>query len=175
MDRAAAVRLVDRLASMSLPEEDLDLRLESADDLLAQLVACSDPRGRYYARAAMIRCMFWWADIPVGRIQAWLDELQLRGDIAIDQVDGSSYGPQLVPILSIQRRSRFARFAPRPPIPDEVRQMVYTRDGFKCLHCGTSESLSLDHIYPYSLGGSDDPSNLQTLCRPCNSSKGARV
>lgn len=39
----------------------------------------------------------------------------------------------------------------------------------------TTEHLSLDHIHPYSLGGEDTLGNLQTLCRPCNSRKGARV
>lgn len=175
MDRKAAVRLVDRLASMDLPSEDPDLRLESADDLLLHLVACSDARGRYYAKAQMVRRSFWWADLPLETIKGWLGELQLRGDIHVDLIDGSIYGPDLVPILTIMRRSRFARFAPRLPIPDEVRQAIYSRDGYRCLHCGATEDLSLDHIYPYSLGGSDDPSNLQTLCRPCNSRKGARI
>ena len=32
-----------------------------------------------------------------------------------------------------------------------------------------------DHIFPRSLGGSDDLDNLRLLCRPCNSKKGARV
>ena len=32
-----------------------------------------------------------------------------------------------------------------------------------------------DAIHPYSLGGEDTFDNLQTLCRPCNSRKGARV
>jgi 5-methylcytosine-specific restriction endonuclease McrA len=68
-------------------------------------------------------------------------------------------------------------YAPRHRrhIADSVRLAVYERDGFACLHCGATESLSLDHIHPYSLGGSDDASNLQTLCRPCNSSKGVKV
>lgn len=38
-----------------------------------------------------------------------------------------------------------------------------------------NESLSLDHIHPHSRGGSDQPENLQTLCRSCNSKKGARL
>lgn len=60
-------------------------------------------------------------------------------------------------------------------IRPSLRAAVYQRDGHACLHCGTRESLSLDHIYPYSLGGEDTLENLQTLCRPCNSRKGARV
>lgn len=63
----------------------------------------------------------------------------------------------------------------RPPIPANLRQAVYGRDGHQCLHCGTRDDLTLDHIYPYSLGGEDTLDNLQTLCRPCNSRKGARV
>lgn len=63
----------------------------------------------------------------------------------------------------------------RARIPGALREAVYERDGFACLHCGTTERLSLDHIHPWSLGGEDTLDNLQTLCRPCNSSKGARV
>lgn len=67
----------------------------------------------------------------------------------------------------------------RPPgrrhIPDTLRLRVYDRDGWVCLHCGTSEHLSLDHIHPYSRGGEDVLENLQTLCRSCNSRKGARI
>lgn len=63
----------------------------------------------------------------------------------------------------------------RRKIPTDTRDFVYARDGHACLHCGATDRLSLDHIYPHSRGGSDAPDNLQTLCRPCNSRKGSRV
>lgn len=63
----------------------------------------------------------------------------------------------------------------RPRISDELRAEVYARDGHACLHCGATQGLSLDHIYPWSLGGEDVLENLQTLCRSCNSKKGARI
>lgn len=63
----------------------------------------------------------------------------------------------------------------RAAISPDVRREVYERDGFTCVECLTDADLTLDHIFPWSLGGSDDPSNLRTLCRPCNSRKGARV
>lgn len=63
----------------------------------------------------------------------------------------------------------------RKAIPSALRRAVYERDGYACLHCGATDRLSLDHIHPWSRGGEDTLENLQTLCRPCNSRKGARV
>lgn len=34
-----------------------------------------------------------------------------------------------------------------------------------------SDDLTVDHIVPLSQGGTNDHSNLQVLCRPCNSAK----
>lgn len=75
------------------------------------------------------------------------------------------------------RLRRVPGFQPRNRrhIPDALRLAVYERDGFTCLHCGSVQNLSLDHIHPYSRGGLDVLDNLQTLCRSCNSRKGAKV
>jgi 5-methylcytosine-specific restriction endonuclease McrA len=45
----------------------------------------------------------------------------------------------------------------------------------KCLSCGSTENLSIDHIIPIFHGGSNLRENLQILCRSCNSRKGASV
>lgn len=63
----------------------------------------------------------------------------------------------------------------RRKIPDSVRRRVMERDGYRCVKCGSTEDLSLDHIYPWSRGGRDAEDNLRVLCRSCNSSKGAQV
>lgn len=63
----------------------------------------------------------------------------------------------------------------RADLPGGMRLDVLDRDGHACRDCGTPIDLTVDHIIPWALGGSDDMTNLQTLCRPCNSSKGARV
>lgn len=62
---------------------------------------------------------------------------------------------------------------PRKHIPDSLRRKIYRRDGYQCVRCGSTDHLSLDHIWPWSLGGKDLEQNLQTLCRSCNSRKGA--
>lgn len=59
----------------------------------------------------------------------------------------------------------------RAPIPREVRERVFARNGAQCVQCGSPEDLAVDHIYPWSRGGSDDEDNLQALCQPCNSRK----
>lgn len=63
----------------------------------------------------------------------------------------------------------------RKKIRAGVRRRVYDRDGHRCVVCGSEDNLTLDHIVPWSLGGADSVANLQTMCRSCNSRKGARV
>lgn len=66
------------------------------------------------------------------------------------------------------RKQRTKKIAPT------TRLRIYERDGYACLHCGTHVSLTIDHIVPVSKGGAHDDDNLQTLCRSCNSRKGAK-
>jgi hypothetical protein len=42
----------------------------------------------------------------------------------------------------------------------------------ECTCCGAVAALESDHIVPRALGGSDDSSNRQWLCKRCNVSKG---
>jgi hypothetical protein len=63
-----------------------------------------------------------------------------------------------------------------PPGPKKVsagtRAKVFERDGHRCLACGTTEDLTVDHIKHRSRGGGHGIDNLRTLCRPCNSRRG---
>jgi hypothetical protein len=56
-----------------------------------------------------------------------------------------------------------------------TRCAVYARDGHRCLACGATEKLSLDHVVPRSRGGSSRATNLITLCISCNSSRGSKT
>jgi hypothetical protein len=58
---------------------------------------------------------------------------------------------------------------------DRFFNEIAQRDGIKCKRCGKKRKLAIDHIFPLSLGGSNNLENLQLLCGSCNSSKGARV
>jgi diadenosine tetraphosphate (Ap4A) HIT family hydrolase/5-methylcytosine-specific restriction endonuclease McrA len=55
-----------------------------------------------------------------------------------------------------------------------LRYEVLKRAVFRCELCGASaedRALEVDHILPRNLGGSDDLSNLQSLCYSCNAMK----
>lgn len=56
-------------------------------------------------------------------------------------------------------------------IPEEMRKTVIQRDGGRCVECGSSKRICVDHIIPESKGGLTVESNLQAMCRPCNSEK----
>lgn len=57
---------------------------------------------------------------------------------------------------------------------EPLRIAIFSRDGWACKKCFTTENLSIDHIVPVRRGGGNEHDNLQTLCVSCNSSKGAR-
>ncbi|MEA5572872.1 HNH endonuclease [Calothrix sp. UHCC 0171] len=67
---------------------------------------------------------------------------------------------------------------PRINIPKAVREYIFKRDRYQCQSCGKIEpetQLSIDHITPLALGGSNDMSNLHTLCLNCNQRKSNKI
>lgn len=64
---------------------------------------------------------------------------------------------------------------------DRIRERILQRDAGLCQQClregrihhvaGKKFAAHVDHIKPKSQGGSDDDSNLETLCRSCHQDK----
>ena len=67
----------------------------------------------------------------------------------------------------------------RRAISEKVRYQVFSRDTFKCRACGRGAEdgvkLTVDHATPVDWGGTNDMSNLVTLCDECNRGKKAWV
>jgi 5-methylcytosine-specific restriction endonuclease McrA len=65
--------------------------------------------------------------------------------------------------------------APGKYTTKDVREIVGKQKG-RCAGCGKrlGDKYEVDHIQPLSRGGSNDPSNLQALCTPCNRHKSFR-
>jgi len=65
-------------------------------------------------------------------------------------------------------------------ISDRLRRQVIEEARHRCEYCKTSSRLTgtpliIEHIFPKSLGGSDDRSNLAASCYRCNEFKGAKT
>lgn len=59
-------------------------------------------------------------------------------------------------------------------VTQRLRFEILRRDSHTCRYCGASAPdvpLTVDHVIPAALGGGDDPTNLVTACKPCNSGK----
>jgi hypothetical protein len=63
----------------------------------------------------------------------------------------------------------------REPIPQDIMDKVWNRDGGKCVKCGSQENLEFDHIIPISRGGANTYRNLQILCKKCNLEKSNKI
>ena len=59
------------------------------------------------------------------------------------------------------------------------RDALFALQQGKCMYCGKKEReatyFDIDHKTPMARNGSDALSNLQLLCRPCNTRKGAQT
>jgi 5-methylcytosine-specific restriction endonuclease McrA len=55
------------------------------------------------------------------------------------------------------------------------RKALFARDGYRCVYCGHSGRLTLDHVVPRSRGGDSVWENVVTSCAPCNLRKGNRL
>ena len=78
-------------------------------------------------------------------------------------------------ILDSTERKKIEEKTNRPPIPQKVKDLVWNRDGGKCISCGSNENIEFDHIIPISKGGPSTYKNLQILCQNCNRSKSNKI
>ncbi|NKW26816.1 hypothetical protein GS942_16795 [Rhodococcus hoagii] len=61
-------------------------------------------------------------------------------------------------------------------VSKRLRYEILRRDNHACRYCGGAApdvKLTVDHVVPTTLGGSDQPSNLVAACADCNSGKSA--
>jgi 5-methylcytosine-specific restriction endonuclease McrA len=61
-------------------------------------------------------------------------------------------------------------------VSKRARYEVLRRDNHTCRYCGGKApdvALTVDHVTPVALGGTDGPGNLVAACRDCNAGKAA--
>ncbi len=79
-------------------------------------------------------------------------------------------------VANMEAASEFQKSGPRrDPIPEEVKLLVWTRDGGCCVRCGSTRELHFDHIIPLAKGGGNSDMNIQILCQTCNLKKSDKI
>jgi 5-methylcytosine-specific restriction protein A len=62
----------------------------------------------------------------------------------------------------------------RKRLTESAKRQIFEEDDYQCQYCGDrpgAESLDVDHIIALTKGGLNDPDNLITACKKCNSKK----
>lgn len=150
--------------------------------LFIGLWTLADREGRLEDRPKQIKMEVFPADSL--DVEPMLEQLHKAGFITRYEVAGVKYA-QVVNFTKHQtpHHKEVSSEIPAPPgcqqvtrhaydVPTPVRNAVFDRDGHACLKCGAADLLSIDHVVPLAAGGDNSASNLQTLCKRCNSSKG---
>ncbi len=81
-------------------------------------------------------------------------------------------------MLRTRTDERRIRPTERVAWPKGLKQELMRRQNNTCVYCGhrrTARTLEIDHIVPVVRGGSNDKSNLQVICGPCNQRKGLQT
>ena len=81
-------------------------------------------------------------------------------------------------MLRTRANERRIRPTERVPWPRGLKRKLMRRQNNTCAYCGhrrISSSMEIDHITPVVRGASNDESNLQVICRPCNMRKGIQT
>lgn len=79
-------------------------------------------------------------------------------------------------VANLEAAIDFQKSGPnRDPIPEDVKLLVWARDGGRCVRCGSKQALHFDHIIPVAKGGGNSEANIQILCQTCNLKKSDRI
>lgn len=173
-----------------LPSIDVSYLL-AASDVATQVACWARAQGDYiltvdnheenlaiHAHIATQRAIILRALFEIDDPRAWANEIG-RGTKHPPSPSSALVGTVLTNLVSELRAIAIALgWEPqRETISSRVRTLVYRRDGYACVECAEDDitRLSIDHRIPVTLGGSNDTENLRTLCKRCNSSKGARL
>jgi len=155
------------------------------------LFTCCDREGRFPWRPRTLKLdVMPHDDIDMGAV---MEALWCRNLIQKYEVGGELYGciptwnkhqtinqreaASTIPApdgerVHVHARAEIVAHVPRGTnVPKPLADTIFARDDHKCLRCNATTDLTIDHIFPRSIGGTHAPSNLRSLCRKCNSAR----
>lgn len=102
----------------------------------------------------------------------WLDRvavLEWYDDWVVRSPNWETKVPAVMMVKNYVRRSTYPRFS---------KYNVTLRDMYKCQYCSKDVALStvtMDHVYPISMGGDTSWENIVASCAKCNTTKGSNL
>ena len=102
----------------------------------------------------------------------WLDKvhvLEWYDDWVVRSPSFETRVPAVMMVKNYVRKNKHPRFS---------KFNVSLRDRFKCQYCGTDVSkatVTMDHVYPVSMGGTTCWENIVASCMKCNTTKGSKL
>ncbi|HEY66248.1 MAG TPA: hypothetical protein G4O02_16980 [Caldilineae bacterium] len=114
-------------------------------------------------------------------IKEWLECMQRLGMLTYDNDTWYITNWDKRQFESDSSRERVRRYREKrrglgmPPSPNYDARKIIERDGSRCVYCGSTENIVVDHMVPIQLGGTDDERNLAAACKRCNSGKAGRT
>lgn len=86
---------------------------------------------------------------------------RLQGEIGVSR-------GKVVKEKKIEPLKRKTKYRKRKNLGEELKHTVLKRDKNKCVKCGSKKNLHIHHIIHVEHGGTNEISNLQTLCDLCH-------
>ena len=82
-----------------------------------------------------------------------------------------------IPFTGAAQKKSCTRSCARKIQPHRIKGYRYgsKRPKGKCRICAKDQELTINHIVPRFVGGTDNPENLEVLCMPCNSAEYQRI
>lgn len=81
--------------------------------------------------------------------------------------------PEFSRVAASRRRSLLAGANGSFSVDQWTSRLEYYES--KCMYCGSSESIEIEHRIPLSRGGTNLPANLVPACKSCNCKKGTKT
>lgn len=144
---------------------------DSASDAINVMKNLSGRKAEYYVYDTNTDYILWRL-MSAEEVEARREARRRKRDKRDNIIDLEPKANENIPRMQIPSKGTRKKFSP------DVRKLLYIHAGGRCELCGREmalEDVTIDHIKPLAMGGTNDVSNLACTCFGCNHLKGSAV
>lgn len=150
---------------------ELAYRFDSASDAINIMKNLSGRKAEYYVYDTNTDYILWRL-MSEEEVEARREARRRKRHKQDNIIDSEPKANENIPRVQIPLKGTRKKFSP------DVRKLLYIHAGGRCELCGREmalEDVTIDHIKPLAMGGTNDVSNLACTCFGCNQLKGSAV